>query len=235
MGVERIAVVPELDGDVVTSERLDQPRELVARGGRSAVDQRTRHRALAAAGEDDPPSAAQLRELVHAMDRTSLLAAQLCERDRAAQPRVAERIAREDDEVIAFRIGDAVGDARGADGELRAEDRRQPDGARGLREPDDPVHPVVIGDRERVESEPRRFLGELLGMRRTVEPRVGGVAVQLGVRDARSDPDAEKSRGRWYGIRLRDHAGESPSAPTGTFRRDGRAWTPRRRRLLQRR
>jgi len=40
----------------------------------------------------------------------------------------------------------------------------------------------VVGDGERGEPEPDRFLGQLFGVARTVEEREVRVAVQLGVR-----------------------------------------------------
>ncbi len=52
--VERVAVVPQLDGHVLAAEHLDQPSQLAARGGRPLGHQRRRHRPLAAPGEHLP-------------------------------------------------------------------------------------------------------------------------------------------------------------------------------------
>ena len=59
--VERIAVVPQLDGDVVAPEDVDQRVQLALRGSRPARDERGRHRALAATGEHLPVAAVQAR------------------------------------------------------------------------------------------------------------------------------------------------------------------------------
>ena len=52
--VERVAVVPQLDDDVLTTEHVDQPVEGADRGPRAVLDEGSRHGALAAAGEDLP-------------------------------------------------------------------------------------------------------------------------------------------------------------------------------------
>ena len=80
-------------------------------------------------------------------------------------------------------IGDAVLRGRDAEGELGAEDRPHAERAGRLGEPDDAVEPVVVGERERLEPEPGRLLGELLRLARAVEEAERGVGVQLGVRD----------------------------------------------------
>ena len=84
--------------------------------------------------------------------------------------------------------GDAlgVGEAWGQR-QLGAEHGRQAGGAGGLGEAHDAVEAVVVGEGERLEAEPGGFVDELLGMRGTVEERVVGVAVQLGVRHRAGD------------------------------------------------
>ena len=72
-----------------------------------------------------------------------------------------------------------------AQGDLGTEHGRQSDGARRLGEAHHAVETVVIGDRQRLETETRGLLRQLLGMRGTVEEREVGVAVQLGVRHRR--------------------------------------------------
>ena len=56
-GVERVAVVPQLDRHVSRPKRVDQPVELAAGGGRAAGGQRGGDRPLAAPGEDQPVAA----------------------------------------------------------------------------------------------------------------------------------------------------------------------------------
>ena len=74
-----------------------------------------------------------------------------------------------------------LGGEAGGQGDLGAEHRRQPDGAGRLGEADDPVEAVVIGDGEGVEAQSGRLGGQLLRVRRAVEEREVGVAVELGV------------------------------------------------------
>ena len=52
--VERVAVVPQLDGHVLPPEGVDQPGQLPLGGRRPPLDQRPGHRPLAAAGEHQP-------------------------------------------------------------------------------------------------------------------------------------------------------------------------------------
>ena len=65
--------------------------------------------------------------------------------------------------------------------DLGAEHGRQPDRPGRLGEADDAVQPVVVGERERFETEPGCLFGELLRMRGTVEEGEVRVAVQLGI------------------------------------------------------
>ena len=64
---------------------------------------------------------------------------------------------------------------------LGAGDRADPGELRRVRELERAVDAVVVGERERLVAELRRPGHELLGVRRPVEERVGGVAVQLDV------------------------------------------------------
>ena len=89
---------------------------------------------------------------------------------------------REHDEVLTGRVRDPVGRATGLlERQLSTEDGGHPAGRRREREPHDPVEPVVVGDRERGQSEARGLVDQLLGMARTVEEREVRVAVQLGI------------------------------------------------------
>ena len=64
---------------------------------------------------------------------------------------------------------------------LRAGDRPHAERLRRVRELEGAVDAVVVGERERLVPELGRAGGELLGLRRPVEERVGRVAVQLDV------------------------------------------------------
>ncbi len=80
MGVERIAVVPELDGDIVSSESFDQPLEL----DRARPTGPRSTNALGTAPLRHPVRTSQRSpcsddELGDVVNRTTLLAAQLRE------------------------------------------------------------------------------------------------------------------------------------------------------------
>ena len=112
----------------------------------------------------------------------ALLPRELRGADRACEPRVPEWPFREHEQMLARRIGDAVGrPAVRAERHLRTEHGRQADGAGGLGESDHAVEAVVVGARERAQPEPGRFLHQFLGVAGTVEERKVGVAVQLRV------------------------------------------------------
>ena len=68
--------------------------------------------------------------------------------------------------------------------DLGAEHGGQANGAGRFGEAHDAVEAVVIGERQRLQTQARRFLGQLLGVRGTVEEREVAVAVQLRVRHA---------------------------------------------------
>ena len=68
------------------------------------------------------------------------------------------------------------------DRQLAAGDGLQPDAARDVGEDERAAQVVVVGERQRVQAELHRPLGELVGMRGPVQEREPRVAVQLGVR-----------------------------------------------------
>ena len=183
---------------------LDQPLELAARRRRAVVEQRRRHRALAAPGERPHRAARRVGDVGEGELRRPLLPRQVPEAERPRQAGVAGRPVGEQHEVPAGRVGGVgVGQLAGVDLEqgvglaaddalvvaeagrerdLGAEHRRQADGAGGLGEAHDAVEAVVVGERERLEPEPGRLGDQFLGVRGAVEEREVGVAVQLGVR-----------------------------------------------------
>ena len=67
------------------------------------------------------------------------------------------------------------------EGELGAEHGGQADRPGGLGEADHAVEAVVVGEGQRLQAEPGRLLGQLLGVGGAVEEAEVGVAVQLGV------------------------------------------------------
>ena len=167
--------------------------------------------------------------------RRPLLPREVAEAHRAGEPGVALRPVGEQQQMVAVGIGRVavghppgvhlrarlglvehhllLGGEAGGQGDLGAEHRRQPDGAGRLGEADDPVEAVVIGEGEGVQAQPGGLGGQLLGMRRAVEEREVGVAVELGVGHLavrRWMPST--SPGGWNGCRRRLHAGPSPPA-----------------------
>src|SRR5699024_7758893 len=109
-----------------------------AGGARAAGLQGAAHRALAAAGEDEPLPVRGLRER-----RQAVVAAALLPRgevrlgDGAGQAAVALRSPGQGEEVGAGRVHLAGGALGGAEGELGTDDGGQPDPAGGLGEADD--------------------------------------------------------------------------------------------------
>ena len=155
-------------------------------------------------------------DLLEVVDRTPLLLpGELGGADRAAQPPVAVGVAGEQEQVAALGIGHAVLRGGEAQRQLRAEDGADVQLGGGLGEPDHAVHAVVVGERERLQTQAGGLLDQLFGMARTVQEAEVGVAVQLGVRDARSRGGRGGGRWRRYGSRLRDQAGESPPSASG--------------------
>ena len=172
----------------------------------------------------------------------TLLAGQVTEAERPGQTGVAGRPVGEHQQVLAVRIGRVACRAparwppaagcrprcatwrrdraavAGGEGDLGAEHRGQADRACRLGEAHHAVEPVVIGERQRLETQPGGLLRQLLGVRGAVEEREVGVAVQLGVGHVAGESGRMSGRvlsGRRaasYGWRLRLHAGPSPPA-----------------------
>ena len=110
-----------------------------------------------------------------------LLPRELAGGDRLAQPPVALRVARDNEQVLALRIREPVLGFGEIEAEFRTEDGGQPDRFGRLRKSHDAVHPVVVGEGEGLEAEARRFFGEFLGMARAVEKAEVGMAVEFRI------------------------------------------------------
>ena len=112
--VERVAVVPQLDEHAVAPERLDQPVQLAACGGRAVVHERARHCALAAAGEHPHVAGRGAGDVAERELRRPLLPRQVPEAERAGEAGVAGRPVGEQQEVVAVGVGGvAVGHPAG--------------------------------------------------------------------------------------------------------------------------
>ena len=129
-----------------------------------------------------------LPEALEAEERTSLLSTgKLGESDRPGEPGVPIRISGENDEMRCRRIdrprpGLGTSVPLGREAELSPEDGGETEGACRFREPNDPVEPVMVGERERFETKTNRFFDKLFGRRGTVEETEVRVAVELRVR-----------------------------------------------------
>ena len=182
-GIERVAVVPELDGHVVAPEDVDQREQLALRDRRATRDECPGHRALATTGEHLPVAAVHRAELSERGGGLPLLApGHLRSADGATQAAVALRAARQHQEVAAFGVGDPVLGAGQTQAELGPEQGGQLAGAGRLREANHAVDAVVVGEGEGLEPQAHRFLHQLLWVRGAVEEAEVGVAVQLGIR-----------------------------------------------------
>jgi hypothetical protein len=190
--VLRIPVIEQLDGHAVVPEQIDEaPQRRLGVPAREPLTDP----ALAAAGEDRPLPVRARREVVEIVDRAALLAAaQLRTGDDAGESVVPLYAAGEYEQMLPGRIGDAAlrrgesqrefGAVHGLQTDLRRPLFRLPahhDVGR-LGEPRRAVEAVVIGDRERGESEPHRLGQQVLRRGGAVEEGVRGVRVQLGVR-----------------------------------------------------
>ncbi len=180
--VERVAVVAQLDGHVGRPELVDQAVELVGGGRRPVVDQGPGHEALAAPGEHQPVALVHLLPVDARVVGLALLApGQLAGADGGGQAGVALRPPGQHQQVVALGVGLAVLRLAQAAGQLGAEDRGHPHRPGRLGEADDPVEPVVVGQRQRAEAQAGGLLRQLLGVAGPVEEAEVGVAVQLGV------------------------------------------------------
>ena len=181
-GVQRVSVVPHLHDDVLPPEGLHQHGQLTGRRRRPFGGEDGGDGSLAAPGEDQPVTAVEAGQGLDGRLRPALLPArQLRLADGAAQKGIAVRVAGEHDQVTALRVGDAVLGPGQPQGELGAEDRPQPHRLGRLREADHAVHPVVVGEGQGGQAQAGRLLGQLLGVRGTVEEAEVGMAVKLGV------------------------------------------------------
>ena len=229
--VDRVAVVPQLDQHTVAPEGAHQPLELAARGRRAVVEQRRRHGTFAAPGERPHHAAGGVGDVGQRELRRPLLACQVAEADGAGEAGVAGRSVGQQHQVAAGRIGgvgigqlagvdleqgvvlgagDALGVGEaGGERELGAEHGRQAGGACRLGEAHHPVEPVVIGEGERLETEPG-------GLRRRAPRdarRRRGTSSWSGSAARRTAPCPARGCGwRSNGWRLRPHAGLSPPA-----------------------
>jgi hypothetical protein len=183
--VVRVPVIGQLHRHVVHTEQCGQPVQFRPGGGHTTLGQRLRHRTLAATGEDQHVVTQQRRHLLQVAVRrlTLLTAAQVRLRDRARQPGVTLRAVRQHQQVPPLGVGLTVLRFRQVQRQLRTEDGRQRQPPGRLGEPHHPVEPVVIGDGEPGQSQPRRLLGQLLGVAGAVEEAEVGVTVQFGVRN----------------------------------------------------
>ncbi len=182
-GVQRKAVIDQLHHHVPAPEPVHQPRQLLERRPRPRRRQGVAHRALAAAGQHHGVTGQLVHHLVQVVDRPALLPApQVRVRDHPAQPPVPRHLPRQHQQMPPRRIRNPVLRPRQPQAQLRAVHRAHPQLPRRVGEAHHPVHPVVVGQRERVQPRPRRLLHQPLRMRRPVQEAEVRVRVQLRIR-----------------------------------------------------
>ena len=147
----------------------------------TVLDQGRRDRPLAAAREHPPVAPPRPGQLLQGEAGRALLPRQLTQADGPGQAGVPLRAVGQDDEMTAHRIGHAVLRRIDAEGQLGSEHRGHADRPRRLGEAHHAVQPVVVGEGQRLQPQPSRFLGQLLGVGGAVQEAEVGVAVQLGV------------------------------------------------------
>ncbi len=104
--VTRVVVAVQLYHHVLVPEQLSQLRQL--RPGRVGAPggERGRHRPLAASGQHHPVPVVRPGQRFGVIDRSPLFPArQLGGADHGAQPGVTFRVAGQDQQVLAFRVG----------------------------------------------------------------------------------------------------------------------------------
>ena len=180
-GVDGIAVVPQLDGQVVAAEPPDQVVERLGRGGRAPGGEGGGQGPLAASGEDLPVPVVMIGQRVEGDDRLPLLSpGQMGLGDDPAEAGVALGIPGQHDQVGAVGVGHPgtdMADARPGDGELGAEDGGQTEGPGRLGEADHTVEAVVVGQGQCGQTEPDGCGSQLLGVAGPVEEGEVGVGV----------------------------------------------------------
>ena len=104
-GVERVAVVPQLDEHPVAPERVDQAEQLAARRSRAVGHQCGGHRSLAAPGEHPAVAGDGVGDVGERELRGPLLAGEVAVAQCTRQAGVARRAIGEHEQVGAGRIG----------------------------------------------------------------------------------------------------------------------------------
>ncbi len=149
-GVERVAVVPQLEGDVVPPERLCQAVQLVGGGCWSMLEQGGRDRAFAAPGEHLPVARVVPGKRGQVdLGQCLLAGTHVGVGDGSGQVGVPGGVPGEDDEVAPVRVGGAGLRFPGQiKGQLGPEDGGDVERLRRLGEAHDAVEPVVVGEGE---------------------------------------------------------------------------------------
>jgi hypothetical protein len=184
--VAGVVLAGQLHHHVLVPEQLRQRAQLPPGRLRAAVRERGRYFPLAAPGQHHPVALVRVRQCFRVVDGAALLPArQVRGADHGAQPPVAFGVFRQDQQVVSGGVGVLVPGCPQA--QLRAEHRVQPGAGvaeprRGLGELRHPVHAVVVGEGEGLESEPGRLGHQFAGGGRPVEEAERGMAVQLGPR-----------------------------------------------------
>lgn len=159
--IQRTAVIGQLDIDPIAAEPLHQICQLPRRLPMAAGAQCLTDRSLAASGENHPIASGLVAQTIEIVDRPALLLpSQLGGRESTGQPVIARLATSQHQQMRSDRIGDALLRRRQVQRKLRSENRLHAGRLGCLREPDDAIEPVVIGQRQPVQTEPLRLLDQ---------------------------------------------------------------------------
>ena len=196
--VERMTVMGQLDSDPPPPEPVHQISQRHSCGFGAAGGECLAHMTFAASGQDVPVPAGRLRQRVEVIARFTLLApGEVGGTQLTGQPPIPFGPAGQDEQMRAGWVG-VLGPGDVGQRQLGAEDRRHAEFGGRLGEAHHSVEPVVVGQGDGTQLQPRGLGDQLLGAGGAVEKAVGRMGVQLGVVE---------------------FAGRRRSAPTGPRRR----------------
>ena len=163
-GIERVAVIGQFDKHIVATEQCGEPVELSCRSRKPFSSKGFGDTTFTAPGENDPVTVVRLRQFFEVVDGpTFLLAGELRRADGHREPAVPFRVTRENEQMVTFRIGDAVLRRAQTETEFGTEHRADAEFTGRLGEAHDTVEAVVVGDGEGFDPESRRLFGKFFG------------------------------------------------------------------------
>ena len=194
--VDGVAVVPDLDAEVLGAEGGGQLLEATTGHGRPVVDQGGGDDAVGPAGEDDPvplPRRAPAPDVGQGGQGEpggALLPGHLSRREGPGQAGVAVRAPGQHHDPPGVVPGTGLVDQA----HVRAEDAGDADRGGGLGLADHAVEAVAVGEGEGLEVEAGGLLHQLLGVGGALQEAEVGPAVELGVGRSPTHPAAGPGR-----------------------------------------